>query len=160
MLWLEGGAGGPYPDNTLSPSLPFKPHNQHPGLTGGSRSCNTTAISGLWNGGGTGRGGRKENKGEGSDWEGGREGGGQVDCPLICSWLLQSRQVLWSLPSQHATTPNTKVSANGTPSLGERATWFLLLFCTPRGSNKQAFGLWALKGPSALCAGFSYRWIN
>lgn len=56
--------------------------------------------------------------------EGGRDGGegGQVDCPLICSWLLQSRQVLWSLPSQRATTPNTKVSANGTPSLGERAT--------------------------------------
>lgn len=39
-------------------------------LTGGSRSCNTTAISGLWNGGGTGG-----NKGEGSDWEGGRDGG-------------------------------------------------------------------------------------
>lgn len=40
-------------------------------LTGGSRSCNTPAISGLWNGGGTQGRGRKENKGEGSDWGGG-----------------------------------------------------------------------------------------
>lgn len=42
-------------------------------LTGGSHSCNTTAISGLWNGGGTQGYRRKENKGEGNDWS---EGGG------------------------------------------------------------------------------------
>lgn len=47
---------------------------------------------------------------------------GELAVHFSCSWLLQSRQVLWSLPSQQATTPNTKVSANGTPSLSERAT--------------------------------------
>lgn len=88
---------------------------------------------------------RKENS------ERGNGGGRGVGCPFSCSWLLQSRQVLWSLPSQQATTPNTKVLANGTPSLSERATWFLGLFYTPRRSHKQAFGQWGLDSLSALC---------
>lgn len=117
------GVHNTYPHNTLSPSLPSqRPIINAQVLTGGSRSCNTTAISSLWNGGGPEREGgvgAGENEGEGSDW--GEEVQGRwVDCPLICSWLLQSRQVLWSLPPQQATTPNTKVSANGTPSLERR----------------------------------------
>lgn len=39
-----------------------------------------------------------------------RKGDGQA---FSCSWLW-SRRVLWSLHSEQATTPNTKVSANGT----------------------------------------------
>jgi len=62
-----------------------------------------------------GRDARRREKGEG--WR--REGDG---CVFSCSWLQQSRQVLRSLPSQQAATPNTKVPANGTPSLSERAT--------------------------------------
>lgn len=50
---MGGGRAHTYPDNTLSPSLPSqRPIINSRVLTGGSRSCNTTAISGLWNGGG------------------------------------------------------------------------------------------------------------
>lgn len=148
VTWI----GGRWWSRSRQPTLPHSqsgPIINTQVLTGGSRSCNTTAISGLRNGGWEGRGEEGERRmGEEGAIE---EGGEGVDCPLSCSWLLQSRQVLWSLPSQQATTPNTKVSANGTPSLSERATWFLVLFHTRWGSNKQAFGHWALMGLSALC---------
>lgn len=79
MLWLEGwrlgggggawsnGAGWPYPDNRHSQSGPIINTQV---LTGGSRSCNTTAISGLRNGGGM------QGKWEKGEWLGGQWGGG------------------------------------------------------------------------------------
>lgn len=72
-------------------------------LTGGSRSCNTTAISGLWNGGGTGGGGIKENKGEGSDWEGGMEGrgAGRLSLNLQLAAAVQTGFMVIALAAGH-----------------------------------------------------------
>lgn len=93
-----------HPDNTPSLQTGFNCR----GEWGASHSCNTTPISAVeW-----GRDARVEEE------RGIVEGvwGGGDCCAFSCSWTVQFRQVLWSLPSQQATTPNTKVLANGTPS--------------------------------------------
>lgn len=76
-----GGEGAaPYPDNTLV-HFQSGPIINTQLLTGGSRSCNTTDISGLWNGGGRQWRGWKENKGEGNDG-----GGVRSLLSTSCSW--------------------------------------------------------------------------
>lgn len=64
-------------------------------LTGGSCSCNTTAISGLWNGGGTQGRGRKENEEGGSDW------GSRLSLQLQLAAAVQTGFIVIALAAGH-----------------------------------------------------------
>lgn len=104
MLWLALGQGGAalYPDNTLV-HFQSGPIINTQVLTGGSRSCNTTDISGLWNGGGKQGRGRKENKGEGND-----EGGQGVCCPLAAAGCWSSDRFYGHCPRGRPQPPTPR----------------------------------------------------
>lgn len=95
-----GGNAWPHPDNTLSLHSQSGPIINTRSLAGGSCSCNTAAISGLWNGGGIEQIGRKEDKGEGVIGKGGG-GEGRLSLKLQLAAGVQTGFMVIALAAGH-----------------------------------------------------------